>query len=107
LPTPCQPGQYVGIAVAVDGRFHWRSYSLTSAPAHHQGHITITVKAMPEGLLSEHLVRGVESGTIVRLAPPRGEFVLPDPPPAKLRVSSSRPHHAGDRLACPDLDIGR
>jgi ferredoxin-NADP reductase len=79
-----QPGQYVGIAVAVDGRFHWRSYSLTSAPTHHQGHITITVKAMPEGLLSEHLVRGLESGTIVRLAPPRGEFVLPDPPPAKL-----------------------
>jgi ferredoxin-NADP reductase len=79
-----QPGQYVGIAVAVDGRFHWRSYSLTSAPTHHRGHITITVKAMPEGLLSEHLVRGLEPGTVVRLAPPRGEFVLPDPPPPKL-----------------------
>ena len=79
-----QPGQYVGIAVAVNGRFHWRSYSLTSAPTHHRGHITITVKAMPEGLLSEHLVRGLEPGTVVRLAPPRGEFVLPDPPPPKL-----------------------
>jgi ferredoxin-NADP reductase len=74
----------VGIAVAVAGRFHWRSYSLTSVPAHRDGLITITVKAMPEGLLSEHLVRGIEPGTIVRLAPPQGEFVLPHPPPPKL-----------------------
>jgi stearoyl-CoA 9-desaturase NADPH oxidoreductase len=79
-----EPGQYVGIGVAVGGRFRWRSYSLTSAPTHQRGRITITVKAMPEGLLSEHLVRGLEPGTIVRLAPPRGEFVLPDPPPPKI-----------------------
>jgi ferredoxin-NADP reductase len=46
--------------------------------------LTITVKAMPEGFLSEHLVRGLEPGTIVRLALPQGEFVLPDPPPAKV-----------------------
>jgi len=79
-----QPGQYVGIAVAIGGRFVWRSYSLTCPPTHDQGHLTITVKAMPEGLLSTHLVRGLEPGTIVRLAPSRGEFVLPDPPPRKL-----------------------
>ncbi|GLY66525.1 ferredoxin reductase [Amycolatopsis taiwanensis] len=79
-----QPGQYVGIGVAVQGRFHWRSYSLTSAPTSRHGTITITVKAMPEGLLSQHLVRGLEPGTIVRLALPQGEFVLPDPPPPKL-----------------------
>lgn len=79
-----RPGQYIGIAVAVNGRFVWRSYSLTCAPTHQRGHITVTVKAMPEGLLSSHLVRGLEPGTIVRLAPPRGEFVLPDPPPPKL-----------------------
>lgn len=79
-----RPGQYIGIAVAVHGRFVWRSYSLTCAPTHRRGHITVTVKAMPEGRLSSHLVRGLEPGTIVRLAPPRGEFVLPDPPPPKL-----------------------
>ncbi len=27
-----QPGQYIGIGVLVDGRWRWRSYSLTSAP---------------------------------------------------------------------------
>jgi ferredoxin-NADP reductase len=79
-----QPGQYLGIGVAVNGRFRWRSYSLTCAPLQHDGLLTITVKAMPEGRLSGHLVRAVAPGTIVRLAPPRGEFVLPHPPPPKL-----------------------
>ncbi len=39
---------------------------------------------MPEGFLSDHLVNGLEPGTIVRLASPQGDFVLPDPPPAKM-----------------------
>ncbi len=78
-----QAGQYVGIGVSVDGKWHWRSYSLSS-PASAGGEITITVKAMPEGFLSSHLVRGLEPGTIVRLALPQGEFVLPDPPPPKI-----------------------
>jgi stearoyl-CoA 9-desaturase NADPH oxidoreductase len=79
-----QPGQYVGIGVSIDGRWHWRSYSLTSPPKRVQKHIAITVKAMPEGFLSGHLVRGLAPGTIVRLALPQGEFVLPNPPPGKL-----------------------
>ncbi|NUR09724.1 MAG: ferredoxin reductase [Nocardioidaceae bacterium] len=78
------PGQYIGIGVEVDGRFHWRSYSLSSVPVRSKGLLTITVRAMPEGLLSDHLVRGLEPGTIVRLQAPAGEFTLPDPPPAKL-----------------------
>jgi ferredoxin-NADP reductase len=82
-----QAGQYAGIGVQLDGRWHWRSYSLSSVEpdvATEQGVITITVKAMPEGFMSAHLVRGLEPGTIVRLALPQGEFVLPDPPPAKI-----------------------
>jgi ferredoxin-NADP reductase len=85
-----QPGQYVGIGINLDGKWHWRSYSISSVPAAEagdtrgKGTISITVKAMPEGFLSEHLVRGLEPGTIVRLALPQGDFVLPDPPPAKV-----------------------
>ena len=79
-----QAGQYVGIGVQVEGRWHWRSYSLTSVPTQEDGTISITVKAMPEGFLSQHLVGGLAPGTIVRLAAPRGDFVLPDPPPAKI-----------------------
>ena len=79
-----QPGQYVGIGVLVDGRWRWRSYSLTSPAVRGSRIITITVKAMPEGLLSAHLVAGVRPGTVVRLAAPKGNFVLPDPAPASI-----------------------
>ncbi|MCH9667358.1 MAG: ferredoxin reductase [Actinomycetia bacterium] len=86
-----QAGQYVGIGLLVDGRWRWRSYSLTSVPddkhpSRGRGSrtITITVKAMPEGFLSAHLVAGVEPGTIVRLAAPQGNFVMPDPAPAAV-----------------------
>src|SRR4051812_44800969 len=89
-----QPGQYIGIGLLVDGRWRWRSYSLTSSPvttgaarsvrSASNRTITITVKAMPEGFLSTHLVGGVAPGTIVRLAAPQGNFVMPDPAPAKV-----------------------
>jgi stearoyl-CoA 9-desaturase NADPH oxidoreductase len=84
-----QPGQYMGIGLLVEGRWRWRSYSLTSSPAATSGSgsdrtVTITVKAMPEGFLSTHLVAGVEPGTIVRLAAPHGNFVLPDPAPPSI-----------------------
>jgi stearoyl-CoA 9-desaturase NADPH oxidoreductase len=79
-----QPGQYIGIGVLVDGRWRWRSYSLTSSPVTGARIITITVKAMPEGFLSTHLVGGLAPGTIVRLAAPQGNFVMPDPAPSSV-----------------------
>jgi ferredoxin-NADP reductase len=79
-----RPGQYVGIGVQVAGKFQWRSYSVSSPPRRRGRTISITVRAMPEGKLSAHLVNGLAPGTIVRLALPEGDFVLPDPPPAKL-----------------------
>ncbi len=79
-----QPGQYIGIGLLIDGRWRWRSYSLTSSPVKESRTITITVKAMPEGFLSTHLVGGVEPGTIVRLAAPQGNFVMPAPAPASV-----------------------
>lgn len=75
-------GQYVGIGLRVAGRWHWRSYSLTSVSDLKDDDISITVKATPEGFLSTHLVNGVEPGTIIRLASAKGDFALPDPPPS-------------------------
>ncbi|WP_235531114.1 MULTISPECIES: ferredoxin reductase [unclassified Nocardioides] len=78
-----RPGQFVGIGVQIEGKYHWRSYSVSSPPVRSGRNLAITVRAMPEGFLSEHLVNGLEPGTIVRLATPSGDFVLPDPPPAR------------------------
>ena len=79
-----RPGQYVGIGVQIEGRWHWRSYSLTSIGTAHRKRITVTVKANPDGFLSSHLVDGLAPGTVIRLAAPRGDFVLPSPPPERL-----------------------
>jgi len=70
------PGQYVRIGIDVDGVRLWRAYSLTHGPRA-DGNISITVKAVPEGKVSTHLVRRVTTGTLVHLEQASGEFVLP------------------------------
>ncbi|MCW3041133.1 MAG: ferredoxin [Solirubrobacterales bacterium] len=78
------PGQYVRVGVDIDGVRHWRTYSLTSVPGREDHRIAITVKATPDGFVSRHLVHHTTPGTIVRLGPPAGEFVLPDVRPRKV-----------------------
>ncbi|GES04245.1 NADPH oxidoreductase [Acrocarpospora corrugata] len=78
-----RPGQWVRIGVDIQGRRHWRTYSLSSPPERPDGCFTITVKAIPDGLVSTHLARRTAPGTIVRLAGPEGEFVVPEPPPPR------------------------
>ncbi|MFF2044891.1 ferredoxin reductase [Kitasatospora sp. NPDC058170] len=77
-------GQYVRIGVDVDGRRLWRAYSITSPTERRDGRITITVKAIPEGRVSNHLVHRATPGTLIRLDQPTGDFVLPQAKPAKV-----------------------
>jgi stearoyl-CoA 9-desaturase NADPH oxidoreductase len=78
------PGQYVRLGVDVDGVRQWRTYSLTSPPDRADGHITVTVKAIPDGLVSGELVRRARPGTIVQLGQAEGEFTLPAVRPEKV-----------------------
>ena len=77
------PGQYVRTGVDVDGVRLWRTYSLTHGPRPDRC-ISITVKAIPGGVVSDHLVHRARAGQMVQLAQAEGEFVLPQPIPAKL-----------------------
>jgi len=70
------PGQYLRIGIDVDGVRQWRAYSLTHGPRR-DGRISITVKAVPDGLVSNHLVHRAEPGTLVHLEQAAGEFILP------------------------------
>ena len=70
------PGQYLRIGIDVDGVRQWRAYSLTHGPRP-DGRIAITVKAVPDGLVSHHLVHDTRPGTLVHLEQAAGEFVLP------------------------------
>ncbi len=72
------PGQYVRVGVDVDGVRLWRTYSLTHGPRR-DGRISITVKAIPGGAVSQHLVRTARVGQMLQLAQAEGDFVLAEP----------------------------
>jgi ferredoxin-NADP reductase len=78
------PGQYVRIGVDVDGVRQWRTYSLTSRTNRPDGHFSITVKAIPGGIVSNHLVRRAAVGTVVQLDQAAGDFTSANPSPAKI-----------------------
>ena len=81
---PHTPGQYVRIGVDVDGVRQWRAYSLTSPLDRADGCIAVTVKAIPDGKVSNHLVRKARPGLVLQLDQAAGDFVLPEPRPAKV-----------------------
>jgi ferredoxin-NADP reductase len=81
------PGQYVRVGVDVDGVRRWRAYSLTHGPREDRC-ISITVKAVPDGVVSNHLVHRSRIGTMVHLEQAAGEFVLPAPPARLLLVTA-------------------
>lgn len=78
------PGQYVRLGVDVDGVRQWRAYSLTSPPRGGNTPVTVTVKAIPDGKVSNHLVRRVRPGAIVQLDQAQGDFVLPPAAPERV-----------------------
>src|SRR3954462_487675 len=84
-----QAGQYLRIGLDINGRRHWRAYSLTSDPGRPDCFISITIKNVDEGTVSPYLVRRGRPGRIVSLGGVEGEFVLPDPLPEKLLFISA------------------
>jgi len=78
------PGQYVRIGVDVNGVRQWRAYSLTSPLDRQDGAISVTVKAIPDGKVSNHLVRRARVGTIIQLDQATGYFVLPETLPERV-----------------------
>jgi ferredoxin-NADP reductase len=78
-----RPGQYIRIGVDVDGVRQWRAYSLTSDLTRTDGCISVTVKAIPFGKVSNHLVHRTAPGTVIQLDQAAGEFCLPDQRPEK------------------------
>jgi ferredoxin-NADP reductase len=76
-------GQWARIGVELDGVRHWRSYSL-SAPAGQDPAITVS----DVGAVSGVLVRTTRPGDVLFLAPPQGDFVLPEHPRPLLMLTA-------------------
>lgn len=75
------PGQYIRLGIDVDGVRLWRAYSVTSGV--NANELTITVKAMTDGKVSNYLIRRARVGEVVQLDQATGEFTLPTPLPDK------------------------
>jgi ferredoxin-NADP reductase len=78
-----KPGQYVRVGAEVDGVRLWRTYSLTHGPRADRC-ISITVKGIPDGVVSNHLVRRARPGQMLHLGQAEGDFVLSHPMPKRL-----------------------
>jgi ferredoxin-NADP reductase/MOSC domain-containing protein YiiM/ferredoxin len=76
LPRP-KPGQYLTVRVtgAADPP-PVRSYSLSAAPSDHE--YRISVKREAQGLVSTYLHTRLQAGTLLDVAAPRGDFILPE-----------------------------
>lgn len=68
-------GQFVTVHVELDGEPYARSYSMSSAPEVDDD-LQVTVKRLPDGVVSNWLNDTVAEGTTLDIAPPGGSFVL-------------------------------
>lgn len=71
---PFQAGQYINLHVALGGIRTSRPYSISSSP-HQTAHYDITVRRLPDGFVSAHLVDAVSPGDRFTATAPAGQFV--------------------------------
>src|SRR5918993_178056 len=75
-----RPGQYLTFALDVPGAGHLkRNYSISSAPDGRSYRISVKREAapgVPPGLASNWLHDNARAGTVLKVAPPAGEFFL-------------------------------
>ncbi|NNG19937.1 ferredoxin reductase [Naumannella sp. ID2617S] len=77
-----RPGQYLRVGLDVDGVRQHRAYSITSRTD--EPTLRITVKAIPGGVVSNHLVRTARAGDLLHLSQATGEFCQPETLPGKV-----------------------
>ncbi len=103
-------GQFVQVAVEIDGVRHRRCYSPASAEGDGR-RLEITVKRHPDGLVSNFLVDRAAPGMVVGLSAADGEFRLPvERPEAILLIgggSGITPLMAMARTLCAEGYTGR
>lgn len=70
------PGQFITIGVEIGGAKHYRAYSISSSPQENQS-VSITVKRVAGGVVSNYLLDGFVVGSLLEALAPAGEFHLP------------------------------
>jgi ferredoxin-NADP reductase len=81
-------GQFVQLSVDIDGVRRTRCYSPACSQYRSDGRIELTIKAHPEGLVSQYLHANAAPGLVVGLSQADGTFRLPDARPARVLLIS-------------------
>ena len=86
--TGFKPGQHVQFGVEVEGKRRVRCFSVSSSTQRRDGLFSVSVKAHPDGYVSQFLHTELKPKTLVFLSQAEGEFVLPDDVPDNLLLVS-------------------
>lgn len=70
-----KPGQFITLAVPIGGNYHYRCYSLCSAPKL-DDELGIVVKRVKGGLVSNYLNDSVRAGMQMEVIEPAGRFIV-------------------------------
>jgi ferredoxin-NADP reductase len=81
-------GQFVQIAVDIDGVRRTRCYSPSNSQHRGDGRIELTVKAHADGVVSQYLYANARPGLVVGLTQADGSFRLPQPRPERVLLIS-------------------
>ena len=81
-------GQFVSVTVDIDGVRRTRCYSPASSQHRRDGLLELTVKAHPDGLVSQYLHEHARPGLVVGLSQADGTFRLPSPRPERIVLIS-------------------
>jgi ferredoxin-NADP reductase len=81
-------GQFVQITVVIDGVRRTRCYSPSCSQLRADGRIELTIKAHPDGLVSQWLHANARVGLVLGLSQADGSFTLPDVRPDHILLVS-------------------
>ena len=73
-----KPGQFINIGVTIDGKTHYRSYSVSSLPSDKL--IQLTIKRVPGGTVSNWMIDHLNPGNPISLHGIAGTFNIIDSP---------------------------
>ncbi|WP_372964436.1 ferredoxin reductase [Marinobacter sp.] len=79
--TGFRAGQHVNICIDINGVRRTRTFSLSSSPTlwERQGLINLTIKRLPDGLVTSWLHSTLRKGDVIGLTDAFGEFLIPEP----------------------------
>jgi ferredoxin-NADP reductase len=75
--TGFRAGQHTQLTVEIDGVRHTRCYSMANSAVADRRRLELTIKAQPDGVVSNFLVQQAKPGLVVGLSPAGGDFIVP------------------------------